>query len=46
MAADSYAQSLADLKGRTQTAQLGASSGLNRKLVLLYIHACLCRGLE
>jgi predicted nuclease of restriction endonuclease-like (RecB) superfamily len=36
IAADSYGQFLADLKGRIQTAQLRASLAINRELVLLY----------
>jgi predicted nuclease of restriction endonuclease-like (RecB) superfamily len=36
IAADSYGQFLADLKGRIQTAQLRASLAVNRELVLLY----------
>ena len=36
VAADSYGQFLADLKGRIQTAQLRASLLVNRELVLLY----------
>jgi hypothetical protein len=36
IAADSYGQFLADLKGRIQTAQLSASLAVNRELVLLY----------
>jgi hypothetical protein len=35
LAPDSYAQFLADLKGRTQAAQLRASVAVNRELVLL-----------
>ena len=36
IAPDSYAQFLADLKRRIQTAQLHASLAVNRELVLLY----------
>lgn len=36
LAPDSYAQFLADLKSRIQTAQLHASLAVNRELVLLY----------
>src|SRR5438270_10209133 len=36
LAPDSYAQLLADLKRRIQTAQLHASLAVNRELVLLY----------
>lgn len=36
LAPDTYAQFLADLKGRIQTAQLRASLAVNRELVLLY----------
>ena len=36
LAHDSYAQFLADLKSRIQTAQLRASLAVNRELVLLY----------
>jgi predicted nuclease of restriction endonuclease-like (RecB) superfamily len=36
LAPDSYAQFLADLKGRIQAAQLRASLAVNRELVLLY----------
>jgi len=38
IAADSYGQFLADLKGRIQTAQLRASLAVNGELVLLYWH--------
>ena len=36
LAPDSYAQFLADLKSRSQAAQLRASIAVNRELVLLY----------